>query len=427
MPNHSRTLRPRRSARPVLAAWLAVATMMLAAGGALAQSARPPGGTTEVTLGYAGGGNIDTYFQKVLADAATALPDIKITPVVSPTYDDQLNQLPTQFAAGTVPDVIMWDNSAPVAEYASEQVILPLDDLIAGTSIDLSAYPQALVEGWKIDGKLYAIPAYLQNSAFVFNQGLLTDAGITTLPTSMDEVRAAAKTVKEKTGKAGIVILDNLFHLYQYMLAFGGGFDFGRTINSPENVAGLQFLVDMFVTDQTAQTAQQLGATWDGDAISKNLAAMSDGGPWYIGFMQSTAPNVKYDLLPIPSNKPDQPFVVTYGGGYTITDNAKDPAAAMRVVEYLTNEASEEAIITTGLGFVPAMTKFLAEYTAATPEYAAFTEDVLANGKTLAYPPNTTAFGNDLVAGFEQLALQPGSGTVQQLLDTLQSTYGQSQ
>jgi multiple sugar transport system substrate-binding protein len=385
-------------------------------------AATVPPGNVEVTLGYAGGGNIDAYFAKVLADAATALPGITITPVVSPTYDDQLNQLPTQFAAGTAPDVIMWDNSAPVAEYASEQVIMPLD--VTGTSIDLSAYPKALVDGWTIDGNLYAIPAYLQNSAYVFNQDLLTQAGITTIPTSMDEVRAAAQTVKQKTGKAGVVILDNLFHLYQYMLAFGGGFNYGKTINSPQNAAGLQFLVDMFTKDQTAQTAQQLGATWDGDAISKDLASMSDGGPWYIGFMSATAPNVKYQLLPIPSNQPGQPFVVTYGGGYTMTDNAKDPAAAMKVIEYLASAPSQEAIISTGLGFVPAMTQYLDEFTAATPQYAPFTADVLANGKTLDYPKDTTAFGNDLVAGFEQLALQGGSGTAQSLLDTLQTKYG---
>jgi len=304
-------------------------------------------------------------------------------------------------------------------------VILPLNDLLKETAIDLSAFPHALVDGWTIDGKLYAIPMYLQNSAFVYNLDVLGEAGITTLPTSMQEVRQVAQTVKEKTGKSGLVILPNLFHIYQYILAFGGSWNYGRTINSAENVAGLQFLVDMFVEDGTAATSQQLGAAWDGEAISQNKAAMSDGGPWYIGFMKAVAPDVKYSLLPIPTNKPGEPFVVTYGAGYSISASAKDPAAAMKLVEFLSTEAAQEAIITTQLGFVPAMKEFLDDYVAVTPEYAPFTESVLSQGRKLDYPPKMAEFETDLLAGFEQLVFRPGTTTVQELLDSLQSKYGQ--
>lgn len=382
-----------------------------------------PAAPVTITVGYATGGNLDKYFQTVLAGAAAALPNVTIKLVVSPTYDDQLNQLPTQFAAGTVPDIIMWDNSAPVAEYASEGVLAPLDDLIGGTSVDLTAYPKALVDGWRIDGKLYAIPAYLQNSGYVLNEDLLKSAGITSDPKTMEEISADAKIVKQKTGKAGVVILDNAFHIYQYIRAFGGAWNYGKTINSDANVAGLQFLVDMF-TDGSAQTAKQLGATWDGDAISKNLAAMSDGGPWYIGFMQSAAPKINYTLGPIPGGAGNAPFVVTYGGGFTITANAKDKATAAQVVAFLTNKAAQQAILDTSLGFVPARSDLYDAYVKTTPTYAAFTPDILAAGKSLDYPKKTTDFSNDLVAGFENLIYRKGSGTAKTLLDSLQAKYG---
>jgi multiple sugar transport system substrate-binding protein len=384
-----------------------------------------PAAPVEVSFGYEPGGNIQTYYDELFARAAEGLPGITIEPVVYPTYDDQLHLLPTQFAAGTAPDVIRWDSAAPWTQYAAEGVILPFNDLLKETAIDLSAFPEALVDGWTIDGKLYAIPMYLQNSAFVYNLDVLEEAGITTLPTSMQEVRQVAQTVKEKTGKSGLVILPNLFHIHQYILAFGGGWNYGRTINSPENVAGLQFLVDMFVEDETAATAQQLGATWDGEAISQNKAAMSDGGPWYIGFMKAVAPDVKYSLSPIPTNQPGESFVVTYGGGYSISASAKDPVAAIKLVEFLGTEEAQEAIITTELGFVPAMTKFLDDYVAETPEYAVFTESVLSQGRKLDYPPKMAEFETDLLAGFEQLVFRPGATTVQELLDSLQSKYGQ--
>jgi len=377
----------------------------------------------EITVGYATGGNLDKYFETVLAGAKDALPGITVKTVVYPTYDDQLNQLPTQFAAGTVPDIIMWDNAAPVAQYASEKVITPLNDLVKTTAIDLSAYPKALVDGWTIDGNLYAVPAYLQNSGFVWNDDVLNAAGVKTRPSTMEEVATAAKMVKDKTGKAGVVILDNVFHIYQYIRAFGGAFNYGKTINSAENVAGLQFLVDLFANG-SASTAKQLGATWDGEAISKNLAAMSDGGPWYIGFMKSTAPTVKYTIAAIPGGGGNPSFIVTYGGGFTITANAKDPGAAIKVVDFLTNEAAQKAILTTELGFVPARSSLYDQYVATTPEYAAFTPEMLAAGESLDYPVKTTEFSNDLVAGFEQLVLRPGSTTAKALLDSLQAKYG---
>ncbi len=294
-----------------------------------------PGGTApqdvEITVGYAGGGAMDTYMETLLDRVREEIPGLTLTPVVYPTYDDQLNQMPTQFAGGTAPDVILWDNAAPVAQYATEDVILDLTDLLPRTDVDLSVYPEALVSGWTIDGGLYAVPSYLQNSAAAYNTDELTAAGITALPTSMAEYGAAAEAFTEATGKPGVVLLDNLFHLTQYMLAFGGGYDYGRTISSAENVEALDFLLALFA-DGAAATAQQVGATWDGEALANGAAAMSDAGPWYIGFMATTAPDVGYQLQPLPGVAAGDQVVATYGGGFSITAATAEPDVAMQVV-----------------------------------------------------------------------------------------------
>ncbi|BDZ45147.1 ABC transporter substrate-binding protein [Naasia aerilata] len=379
-------------------------------------------GAGQITIGYAGGGAVDTYMSTIIKHVEDKL-DVKIKTAVYPTYDDQLNQLPTQFAAKTAPDIILWDNSAPIAQYATEGAIQPIDDLIKGTDVDLGLYPKALVEGWRIEDGLYAVPSYLQNSAYAFNTDVLGAAGITDLPQTLDDLAADARQVKSATGKPGIVLLDNLFHLTQYMLAAGGGYDFGKTIDSKENEAGLDFLLGLF-KDGSAQTAQQLGATWDGEALANGLAASSDGGPWYIGFMGTTAPDVKYELTPIPGVDAGSPVVATYGGGFSLSAAAKDPETAAKVIALLTDTTSQEAVLSTKLGFVPAMTKYADQYRDETPQYAAFTADVLAAGVSLDYPIKTTEFGNDLVTGFQQLVAD-GSTSSKELLAGLQDKYGQ--
>lgn len=408
---------PRRAA---LAALLVAGAAMLALGAAQASRA---GGRASVTisLGYAGGANIDPYYKQVIAAAEKALPGIKVKTVVYPTYDDQLNSMPQQVAAGTIPDIVVWDNSAPVAQYVAEKAIRPLSALASQSAVSLAGDPKALVKAWTINGQLYGVPSYLQDSAFVYNINLFNSAGIKRLPTTMAQVAADAKLVKSKTGKYGLVILDNLFHLTQYVLAFGGGWNYGKTIDSPQNVAGLQFLVSLF-SSGAAIISKQVGAAWDGEALADNQAAMSDGGPWYIGFMQATAPKVQYTLQPIPLAKAGR-FVVTYGGAYSITSHAKNPAAAMRLIKFLTNDSSEHAILTSGIGFVPASTKYIQQYRKSTPKYAAITDKILGKGRTLDYPPKTTQFGNDLVTGFEQIIFNH-SGNVKSLLATLQKKYG---
>lgn len=375
-----------------------------------------------VSVGFAGGGVINTYMADIISRAEKELPGVKIKQVVYPTYDDQLNELPTEFAAGTAPDITLWDNSAPVAEFATQGAIASMSGLIGSTSVKLSAFPQALVNGWKIDGKLYGVPSYLQNSAYVYNHDVLDKAGITSYPTDIAQVGQDAQQVKAKTGKPGIVILENLFHLTQYMLAFGGGYNYGKTIDSAQNVAGLNFLLKLFA-DGAAASSEQLGAAWDGVAIGDNQAAMADGGPWYIGYMSTSAPKVSYTLEPIPSVTPGKPVITTYGGAYSISAKSSDKALDMAVIAQLTNAWSQNEEITTNLGFVPAMTSYVADYRAHTPEYAPFTNAVLAAGESLNYPVNTTAFGNALVAGFQQLVASHSTSSAA-LLTKLQKQYG---
>ena len=67
-----------------------------------------------------------------------------------------------------------------------------LSKLAADDHVNLGVDPAALVNAWTINGKLYGIPLYLQDSAFVYNWGLLKSAGISSLPKSMGQVRSDA-------------------------------------------------------------------------------------------------------------------------------------------------------------------------------------------------------------------------------------------
>ncbi|GIG25372.1 ABC transporter substrate-binding protein [Cellulomonas denverensis] len=417
--------RPTRRTTAPLGAAVAVLLAVTACGSGGDSAGSSTGDGTisgEVTIGWSGEGEWGEYLRAAIARAEAAYPDLTITPVVYPTYDDQLNQLPTEFAGDTAPDIIQWDGAAPIAQYASEGVIEPLDDWVDSTDKDLSVYPSSLIDGWTIDGTLYGVPLFLQHSGIAVRTDLLAESGITESPRTLDEYAQAAQAVTEQTDATGTVLLDSLFHISQYLYAFGGGYDYGRTIDSPENVAGLTYLVDLF-SEGWAQTAKQLGATWDGEAFAAGSAALSDAGPWYVSFMAATAPDVDYDLLPLPGPDGEQ-TVVTYSGGYSINARSENTAAAQAVLEILTDDQAQADLLESGTQ-VPAMTSYIDQYRDATPAYAAFTDELIESGRTLDYPLQTTEFGNALVAGFQDLVFNPGNQTPEELLSQLQDTYGQ--
>ena len=399
----------------VLAITLAIPAL---ANGAKEQPAAAAHG--QVSLGYSGGVWIEKYFDQVVAGLEQAMPGVKVKKVVYPTYDDLLNGLPTQVAAKTNPDVLYWTNEQ-LADYANNDVLAPLDALVPQTKIDLSAFYKGLVQGWTMNGALYGVPFNGQNSSMVVNLDLLQKAGVTSLPKTIQELGQDATLIATKTSSTGLVILDNLFHISQYVYAFGGGWGNGKTIDTPQNAQALQFLVDLFAS-KTAATAKQLGAGWDGEAFAKGAVGFSTGGPWYIGYMGQAGPTVHYQLMPIPTANGGT-AMVTYGGGLSIFANVQDKRTAISVIDYLTNDANMELMATSALKYLPAKTRYMDTYVKVVPEFAPL-RDAFFKGTPLDSPAAVKEFGDDLVKGFEQMVFQPGQLTPQELLKTLQQKYG---
>ncbi len=403
------------------AAALLLSASLLWAGGSQEKGAAAGGKPVQITLGYSGGVWIEKYFDQVLSQLPPSLNGITVKKVVYPTYDDLLNTLPSQVAAKTNPDVLYWTNEQ-LAEYVGNGVLANLNSLVSANRIDLGQFYSGLVSGWTMDGALYGVPFNGQDSALVVNLGLLKKAGIEAPPTSMAELRADALQIKQKTGDTGVVLLDNLFHISQYVYAFGGGWGYGKTIDTPQNAQGLQFLVDLFTKDKSAATAKQLGAAWDGEAFAKGTVGFSTGGPWYIGYMQQAGPKVDYTLLPIPTSAGGT-TMVTYGGGLSVFKNAADKAAAGKLIAYLTDDANMKLMATSGLKYLPAKTSYMDLYIKMVPQFAPL-KDAFFKGRGLDYPPNVTGFGDDLVKGFEQMIFQTSPLTPAELLSQLQSKYG---
>ena len=107
-------------------------------------------------------------------------------------------------AAGTLPDVFTIPFTDGKGLIANHQIV-DIDALVRAFGYADKFNPNVLVNGQDADGKIFAVPTAAYGMSLTYNRTLFTQAGLDpdAPPATWDEVRAAAKTIAEKTGVAG--------------------------------------------------------------------------------------------------------------------------------------------------------------------------------------------------------------------------------
>lgn len=117
--------------------------------------------------------------------------DIEYTKV-----DEVETVLNMRMMAGDIPDLIRIPNRNYLIEYAEEEYLLNLDDYADQLS-DALAFTEGNAAAGKVDGVTYAIAGrpYGFRQAYWYNVNAFEQAGITEIPTTLDEYFDAVRTV----------------------------------------------------------------------------------------------------------------------------------------------------------------------------------------------------------------------------------------
>ena len=159
----------------------------------------------------------------------------------------------TNFTAeSSKPDIISVDVIWP-GDFAKRGWIAPLNDLF--TKEELSQYNQSFAEAATVDGKLYAIPLYIDGTHLFYRVDLLEKYGFEA-PKTWEELISQSKTILEGEKNPDLVGFVNMWAkiegLFMNWLTFfygaGGKFfdEQGKiTVNSPEGIKAMQAMVDI--------------------------------------------------------------------------------------------------------------------------------------------------------------------------------------
>ncbi|MFF4621302.1 ABC transporter substrate-binding protein [Nonomuraea jabiensis] len=277
-----------------------------------------------------------------------ANPNIQVT-YVQGSWDNVNDQLVTQFAGGTAPDVIHNDSPA-LAGFASDGYLLDLKDKLPAelkSDIPQPAWDTVTFDDGKGQQGMYGVP-FLQESQVIIANKKLLDASGARVPTpdnpwTWDEFSAAAKKMT-KDGNFGVAwpMKSPVNKTLNLALNFGGTFfqtaDGKTTVKvGPEEREVLQRIHDQLYKDKSADPAALGQGTADPlPAFYKGKFALLPAGVYLRQQVAEQAPEgFEWVTLPAPKGTSAQQGAVSQT--LSIAQDSKHPDEAMKFIAFFLN------------------------------------------------------------------------------------------
>lgn len=221
------------------------------------------------------------------------------------SWNDISTTVNTRVANNQAPDIL---NIDVFADYQADDLLLPAKDYVSEETY--GKMYEAFLEQSNVDGTIWAIPDLASARAMYYNKDILEGAGVTAPPTTWDELTEACKKIKEKYPDVYPWGIDMTTDEGQAAFAYyiwnnGGDFtdaDGNWTLNSPENVAAIEYAIQLIKdgytnSDPANETRYDLQDMFGTGKVAMMIAPNSL--PTYV---KDGGNEVNYGMAPIPNN-----------------------------------------------------------------------------------------------------------------------------
>ncbi|SEG91263.1 ABC-type glycerol-3-phosphate transport system, substrate-binding protein [Nonomuraea solani] len=307
-----------------------------------------------------------------------ANPKIQVT-YVQGSWDNVNDQLVTQFAGGTAPDVIHNDSPA-LAGFAADGYLLELGGKLPAelkSDIPQAAWDTVTFDGGKGEQGVYGVPFLQESQVIIANKKLLDESGVR-VPTSeepwtWDEFSAAAKKMT-KGGTYGVAwpMKSPVNKTLNLALNFGGTFfqtAEGKTTVKvgPEEREVLQRIHDQLYKDKSADPAALGQGTADPlPTFYQGKFALLPAGVFLRQQVAEQAPDgFEWVTLPAPKGTSAQQGAVSQT--LSIAQDSKHPDESMKFISFFLNGANQ-AKLAKGDWLLPTSTTAAADASMTTKE-----------------------------------------------------------
>lgn len=226
-------------------------------------------------------------------------------------WADGANVIRTQMSAGQPPDIFN-QGGGQLLEYHAADEVEALNDLMGEDF--LANFWKSGIDAMSVDGKLYGMPYFLDPRGLYYRSDLFEEQGLKA-PETWADVREAAKALHNPPNMYGFGVGvggpsgSSDYWWYAWVGAIGGGNNLSKwgengksLVGNEAGVRAVQFLTDLVLTDQTTNPSP-VNTGRDEDLQPLFLAgqlAMLETGSWMPTILMNDAPDVKFDLAPLP-------------------------------------------------------------------------------------------------------------------------------
>jgi arabinogalactan oligomer / maltooligosaccharide transport system substrate-binding protein len=242
---------------------------------------------TKITIWHQWSGDYLAAITAAFKDYEAAHPGVTID--LNKPQDVQAS-LKVAVPAGEGPDIIAWANDS-IGSAATTGYIVALDDYKIDAAFLKSTYEPAAVNGVTWKGKIWALPESQEAIALVYNKALVTSKYLPKDNLDFAGLLAAAQQFQKDNPGKTLVCNQGFPGGDAYHIApvfFGNGVpqyidETGKvTINTPEAVKAMQWLVEMSKVSLKEQTMDICNA-----GMKEGKVGMMWTGPWDIATMET--------------------------------------------------------------------------------------------------------------------------------------------
>jgi multiple sugar transport system substrate-binding protein len=262
-----------------------------------------------------------------------------------PIAGDYKQTLMTRLSGGQGPDLFYVDVYV-FEELARANVLQPLDLYIQRDNFDIDDFYPNLVDAFTFNNRIYGIAKDFSTLTLFYNKEIFDEYGVP-YPTSEDtwfDLLYKAALLKERGYDAPLSLAADFNRLIPLIHSFGGRLvkeDLSTALTEKEAVAALKFYTELATKYDLAYLPSTLGAGWLGDAFAKEMTAMVMEGPWALGYIRESFPNVeeKTGIVELPSLVEKSSMIYTVAWSMNRQSAYKDEA--WEVLKFLVTEGQE--------------------------------------------------------------------------------------
>lgn len=291
----------------------------------------------------------------VVSDFEEQHSNVSVNVTYTP-WSDYWTKTRTSLAGGKGPDVF-WINGHYFYPFAMNGFIKSLQPYIEEENLDVSVYPETLIDLYSTEGELYGMPHFLDTIALFYNKELFDEQGIDYPDETWtwEDIREQGEILtNEEEGIYGYVAQVKPQEGYDNLIHQAGGFVISEDrkksgYNTPESLKAFKWMEELMEAGISPSIKQQM-ETEPKQIFGSGKAAM-------IPLISVNVPEM-YELLgenlgvaQLPGDEEKAAYV--HGVSWAINENTEHDELAWELVKALTGEEGNKYIAESGFS-IPA-------------------------------------------------------------------------